>query len=197
LWLRSLESRITIGPIQLVSDVLQQCEALMLQGRVQFLLCHSHDHSPMRLDSVHHPSAVVGSDLLMPVSVPGLDGKPKFALIARANQRVAVLAYSAESGIGRIVRALRGAALEEIQADVVFTAHLASVLKTMALDGRGVAWLPKTLIGEDLASGRLVAVGEESWSIAVDIRLFRQEATMHPAAEKFWRTIVAPRMDTA
>jgi len=131
------------------------------------------------------------------VSVPGLDGKPKFALIARANQRVAVLAYSAESGIGRIVRALRGAALEEIQADVVFTAHLASVLKTMALDGRGVAWLPKTLIGEDLASGRLVAVGEESWSIAVDIRLFRQEATMHPAAEKFWRTIVAPRMDTA
>jgi LysR family transcriptional regulator, hypochlorite-specific transcription factor HypT len=196
LWLRSLESRISIGPIQLVSDVLQQCEALMLQGRVQFLLCHSHDHSPMRLGSVHHPSAVVGSDLLMPVSVPDLDGKPKFALIASANRRVAVLAYSAESGIGRIVRALRGAALEEIHADVVFTAHLASVLKTMALDGRGVAWLPKTLIGEDLASGRLVAVGDASWSIAVDIRLFRQEATMHPAAEKFWRTIVAPRMDT-
>src|SRR5215207_5730769 len=27
-WLRGLESRITIGPIQLVSDVLQHCEAL-------------------------------------------------------------------------------------------------------------------------------------------------------------------------
>src|SRR4051794_36924221 len=34
-WLRGLESRIAIGPIQLVSDVLQHCEALMLQGRVQ------------------------------------------------------------------------------------------------------------------------------------------------------------------
>ena len=95
------------------------------------------------------------------------------------------------------MRALRGAALEEIHADVVFTAHLASVLKTMALDGRGVAWLPKTLIGEDLANGRLVPVGEESWSIAVEIRLFRQEATMHPAAEKFWRTNVAPQGATA
>jgi DNA-binding transcriptional LysR family regulator len=103
-----------------------------------------------------------------------------------------VLAYSAESGIGRIVRALCGAALEEIHAEVVFTAHLASVLKTMALDSRGVAWLPKTLIGEDLANGRLVPVGEESWSIAVDIRLFRQETTMHPAAETFWRTVFAP-----
>jgi len=98
---------------------------------------------------------------------------------------------------GKALYAVDEAVWEEIQADVVFTAHLASVLKTMALDGRGVAGLPKTLIGEDLASGRLVAVGEESWSIAVDIRLFRQEATMHPAAEKFWRTIVAPRMDTA
>ena len=29
-WLRSLESRTPVGPIQLVSDVLQQCEALMM-----------------------------------------------------------------------------------------------------------------------------------------------------------------------
>ena len=196
-WLRSLESRIAIGPIQLVSDVLQHCEALMLQGRVQFLLCHSHDQAPMRLDSGHHPSAVVGSDLLIPVSAPDFEGRPKFVLNGGQNRRVAVLAYSAESGIGRIVRALRGVALEAIHSEVVFTAHLASVLKTMALDGRGVAWLPKTLIGDDLAGGRLVELGDESWSIAVDIRLFRREAAMHPAAERFWRTIVAPRVDTA
>src|SRR4029079_865244 len=125
------------------------------------------------------------------------DRKPKFVLNARTNQRVAVLAYSAESGIGRIVRALRGAALEEIHADVVFTAHLASVLKTMALDGRGVAWLPKTLIGEDLASGRLVAVADESWSINVSIRLFRQKSSMHPAAEGLWRTVLESQTPTS
>jgi DNA-binding transcriptional LysR family regulator len=184
-WLRSLESRIAVGPIQLVSDVMQRCEELMVQGRVQFLLCHSHAQPPMQLDSAHYRSAVVGSDVLIPVSAPE-GGTPKFAL--NGGDRVPVLAYSAESGIGRIVRALRGTALEEIRADVVFTAHAASVLKTMAVDGRGVAWLPKTLIGEDLAAGRLVAAGDDSWSIAVDIRLFRQQSTMHPAAEKFWRS---------
>ncbi|MFO1324465.1 MAG: LysR family transcriptional regulator [Burkholderiales bacterium] len=196
-WLRSLESRIAIGPIRLVSDVMQHCEALMLQGRVQFLLCHAHVQEPMSLDSAHYRSAVVGADVLIPVSAPDAGGKPKYVLNARGSVRVAVLAYSAESGIGRIVRAVRGAALEAIHADVVFTAHLASVLKTMALDGRGVAWLPKTLIGDELASGRLVATGDESWSIAVDIRLFRQEATMHPAAERFWRTIVSTKADAA
>jgi DNA-binding transcriptional LysR family regulator len=195
-WLRGLESRIAVGPIQLVSDVFQHCEALMLAGRVQFLLCHSHDQAPMGLDLVHHPSKVVGADALIPVSAPDSSGRPRFGLSAGTGGRVAVLAYSAESGIGRIVRALRGAALEEIHAEVVFTAHLASVLKTMALDGRGVAWLPKTLIGDDLASGRLVAVADESWSINVSIRLFRQKATMHPAAEGLWRTVLESQADT-
>jgi LysR family transcriptional regulator, hypochlorite-specific transcription factor HypT len=192
-WLRSLESRMTMGPIQLVSDVMQQCEALMLQGRVQFLLCHSHDQVPIRLDSMNYRSAVVGSDALIPVSAPNADGKPKFALGTRDGPRVPVLAYSTESGIGRIVRTLRGAALEEIHAEFVFTAHLASVLKTIALDGRGVAWLPKTLIDDELASGRLIAAGDETWCIAVDIRVFRQQATAHPTAERFWRTIVTPQ----
>lgn len=191
-WLRSLESRIAIGPVQLVSDVLQQCEALMAQGRVQFLLCHSHDQAPMHLDSGHHRSAVVGRDTLVPVSAPDADGRPKFALGPQAGRRVKVLAYSAESGIGRIVRTLRGPALEEIRADVALTAHLASVLRTMALDGRGVAWLPKTLVGDDLASGRLVVTGGKQWPIVVDIRLVRRQAAMHPAAEKFWRAVVAP-----
>ena len=163
----------------------------MAQGRVQFLLCHSHDQVPMHPDSVHYRSAVVGSDVLIPVSAPDPDGKPKAELNAYADRRVAVLAYSAESGIGRILRALRGVALEAIRAEVVFTAHLASVLRTMALDGRGIAWLPRTLIADDLVAGRLVAVGNESWSIAMDIRLLRQQSKMHPAAERFWRTVVA------
>lgn len=186
-WLRGLESRMPMGPVQLASDVLQQCEALLAQGRVQFLLCHAHDRVPLHLDRVDYRSAVVGADELIPVSAAGKGGAPRFALDAR----VPVLAYSVESGIGRLVRAMRGPALETIHADVVFTAHLASVLRTMALDGRGVAWLPRTLIADDLASGRLVAVGDDAWRIAVDIRLFRQQAAMHPAAEKFWRAVVA------
>ncbi len=192
-WLRGLESRVPMGPVQLASDVLQQCEALIVQGRVQFVLCHAHDQVPMQIDNAHYRSAVVGRDELLPVSAPAGSGKARFALVGGGTRRVPVLDYSAESGIGRLVRALRGAALEAIRAEVVFTAHLASVLRTMALDGRGVAWLPRTLIADDLAAGRLLVVDDAAWSIPVDIRLFRQRATLHPAAEKFWRAVVSER----
>jgi len=195
-WLRSLESRTTVGPVQLVSDVLQQCESLMLQGRVQFLLCHWHELVAGRLDPAAYRSVTVGSDVLVPVSAPAKDGRPRHALSSGTSgtKGVPILAYSAESGIGRLVRTLRGAALEKANAEPVFTAHLASVLKTMALDGRGIAWLPASLIRDELDAGRLVEAGGAQWKVEVEIRLFRSHATLPRAAEAFWRAAAdAPR----
>lgn len=187
-WLRGLEAGSPMGSIQLVSDVMQQCEALMLQGRVQFLLCHWHAQVPGRLDAASHRSVSVGGDTLVPVSSPGKSGKPRH-LLSASGKRAPVLAYSSESGLGRIVRALHSDTLETSRNGPVFTAHLASVLKTMALDGRGVAWLPLSLIGEELATGRLVAAGGAEWAIELDIRLFRSSVALPPAAENFWREV--------
>ncbi len=189
-WLRSLEARTSIGPIQLVSDVLQQCEALALQGRVQFLLCHAHARVPGRLDAAAYPSVIVGSDALIAVSAADSAGKPRHRLGARPDKaRVPVLGYSTESGIGRILRLLHGAALEEAGAEAVFTAHLASVLKTMALDGRGLAWLPRSLIAAELDAGKLVEAADARWQVALEIRLFRSPAAVSRAAEVFWRAV--------
>ncbi|HEX2012783.1 MAG TPA: LysR substrate-binding domain-containing protein [Roseateles sp.] len=186
-WLRGLESRMTVGPIQLVSDVMQQCEALLSQGRVQFLLCHAHEQVPARLDPNAYRSMVVGRDELIPVSAPDAAGRPRHALDGAA--KVPLLAYSAESGIGRLLRALRGPMLESVNAQPQLTAHLASVLKTMVLDGRGLAWLPRSLIAEELASGRLLLAGDAPWALPVEIRLYRQQEALAPAAENFWRAV--------
>jgi DNA-binding transcriptional LysR family regulator len=188
-WLRSLESHTTVGPIQLVSDVLQQCEAMMLQGRVHFLLCHWHEQVPGRLDPATYRSVKVGSDRLVPVAAADEAGLARHRLSAGGKERVPILAYSAESGIGRIVRALRGAALEKANTELVFTAHLASVLKTMVLGGRGVAWLPVSLVGDELNSGRLIEEEGPEWRVDVDIRLFRSPAVLPRAAETFWRAV--------
>ena len=190
-WLRGLESRLAEGPgpVQLISDVMQQCEALMQQGRVQFLLCHGHDQVPNRLDPALHRWAVVGHDALLPVSAPDASGRPRHSLDNASGKPVPLLEYSAESGIGRLVRALRGNALANAHTQASMTAHLASVLKTMALDGRGVAWLPRSLIADELAAGRLVAAGGEQWAIEVEIRLFRPQSPLPRAAERFWEVV--------
>lgn len=176
-WLRGLEARIPLGPVQLVSDMLQPCETLMLQGRAQFLLCHAHPQVPGRLDRAGFRSHVVGHDALLPVCAPTL---------GRAG-RVTVLDYSAESGLGRLTRALRAAADSAVEFDVVFTAHLATVLRTMALQGRGVAWLPRSLIAADLDGGGLVTMTGLGEPLRLEVRLYRRDEVEPAAAEAFWR----------
>ncbi len=187
-WLRSLESTTTLGPVELMSDVLARCEAQMQQGKVHFLLSHAHPKMRGSLDSQDYLSARIGGDQLVAVSKPDAQGQPQHWLGKQAFTAIPVLAYTEESGLGRIVRSVLGRRLESASTQVVFTAHLASVLRSMAMDGRGIAWLPCSLVEEDLASGRLVAAADGDWHIDLEIRLYRSREVVSRAADAFWTT---------
>jgi DNA-binding transcriptional LysR family regulator len=190
-WLRGLEAKTTIGPLELVSDVLQRCETLMLQSKVQFVLSHAHPQARGPLDEDTYVSARIGQDRLIPVSSPGKQGMPRHPLVGRAADDVPVLQYTAESGLGRIVRAVVGRRLDAIPVSVAFTAHLASVLRTMVLDGRGIAWLPETLVEEDITAGPHVAAAAGDWWIPREIRLYRDPRPAGSAAETFWSAVTS------
>jgi DNA-binding transcriptional LysR family regulator len=170
-WLQALEAHTQRGPVRLVSDVLERCEALLAQHQVQFVIAHA-PAAQGQQDAA--PSIAIGADLLLPVQAPG------------APER-ALLGFSDESGLGRIVRQTLGPELASAGFQPVFTAHLASVLKTMALDGRGLAWLPRSLVGEELQAGRLQIAGPPHWRIPVEIRLYRDPQALGAHAENFWR----------
>ena len=193
-WLHRLESRTRLGPVRLLSDVLAHCETLLLQSQVQFVLAHTHALAPGKLQAGGFASVQIGSDVLLPVSAPdmkGAKGQALHKLSGAKNKLVQVLGYSPESGMGGILQEVCGPALEKLPLRVSFTAQLASVLRTMALDGRGMAWLPETLVGEDLAQGRLVPAASDDWRVVLEVRLFRDRAAMGPAAEAFWEAASA------
>ena len=173
-WLQRLAPHGSQGPIRLVSDVLQRCEALLAQHEVQFLIAHAPAGGRSALDVAGVPAIAIGADLLLPLRAPAA---PAHAL----------LGFSDESGLGRIVRQALGGELAAAGLQPVFTAHLASVLKSMALEGRGLAWLPESLVREEIAGGRLQVAGPAHWRIAVEIRLYRDPARLSAHAEGFWR----------
>lgn len=191
-WLGSVESRLSTGPIQTVSDSSHACEDLLLQRRVQFVLCHGHVGAPGRLDEAQYPVQRLSEDVLVPVSAPGARGVPLHALGTAAAP--AVLAYSEASGLGRIMQAMQDKDRQfgkdfATSLSVVFTAHHAALLRTMAIEGRGLAWLPMSLVADDLRSGALVDAGAGGWRVPVDIRLYRQQAPMATVAEALWALV--------
>ena len=186
-WLRGLESKLTLGPIALTSDVLARCEAQMHEGKVHFVLAHAHSRVPGSLDGEAYLSAVIGTDRLVPVSKATASGEALHRIDKKTlKDGVPVLAYTEESGMGRVVRAVLGQRLEAMGAHTVFTAHLASVLRSMALDGRGIAWLPQTLVVDDLAAGRLGAAADADFCVDLEIRLYRARSAVGPTTKQFW-----------
>lgn len=185
-WLRGLESRLSVGPVQLVSDVMPRCEALLQASKVHFVLSHAHPGTPGVLEAAGYPSLTVGRDTLVPVSAADAQGH---ALHTLASVSAPLLAYSAESGLGHLLQQVMGERIAALHLPVVFTAHLASVLKTMALDGRGIAWLPETLVAGELAQGRLLRAAPAVWDLVLDIRLFRDLRALGRAPEAFWAAV--------
>ncbi|RZJ00882.1 MAG: LysR family transcriptional regulator [Brevundimonas sp.] len=185
-WMRDLELGGVLGPLRLVSDSMQACEDLMLQGNAQFLLCHGHELLQTRFAPASFRALTVGHDALVPFSAPSPAGGPMWSLDAQA-ESTPYLAYSPESGLGRILEATAFAAFDGPVLEKRMTSHLAATLMSMARDGRGVCWLPNDLAKDDVAAGRLIPASTSArWSIPIQVRLIRPAARQSAAAESFW-----------
>jgi DNA-binding transcriptional LysR family regulator len=166
----------------------------MLQRKAQFLLSHSHPHVPSKLDSLNFPSVRVGIEAIIPVCSMSANRTPLYSLNKVKQSHTPILAYSPESGLGRLIRTLLGNMIEHAKGEIILTAHLATVLKSMAIEGRGIAWLPKSLIEDDLKSGRLIEAGSADWCVDVDIRLFRSPEPEPLAAEVLWQAVCSAHL---
>jgi len=181
-WVRAAERSGPIEAIRLHSDNMRICEQMLLGGEVQFLLCHQHPDVPPPFPAESFYSKVVGHDVLI-----ALGAEPQ-ALNTPSGQAapLSLLGYTAESGLGRIVSARLRREPRPPSLQTVFSSHLAAVLLSMALEGKGFAWLPNTLAEPEMASGKLHRALEEHWDIPMEIRLFRPTMTLSDIAEDFW-----------
>jgi DNA-binding transcriptional LysR family regulator len=179
-WIRSIERGAPIEAIRLLSDSMMVCEQMLLHGEAQFLLCHQHPDVPPRFAADQFHSKAVGADVLIPLRARDV------AIFSEDNGPLEHLAYTAESGLGRIVGARLQGEQSPPSLNTVFSSHLAAVLLSMALQGKGIAWLPRTLAEPEITNGKLVRALDERWDIPVEIRLFRPNAALSDFAEDFW-----------
>jgi DNA-binding transcriptional LysR family regulator len=179
-WLRALEaSAPMMMTIQLTADNMVACEKLMVEGHVQFLLCHDHPAAATRLTRDTFKSIELGQDILLPVAAPSLAAKNPVL-------KDHYLAFTSESGMGRILAAAWAETGKTVPPKPAFSSHLASVLAAMAREGRGIAWSPLSLVADDLEAGRLVRVASEEDDVPIAIHLYRPKARQTPAAEALW-----------
>jgi len=168
---------------------MEACEQIMSRGDAEFMLCHYHRDAMPRLEASQFTSVVVGRDVLLPLCAPLEDGTPRWPLPGDPLSRSPLLSYRPQSGLGRIVAAVLERNWPTLSLQKMLTAQLAATLLTMVRQGDGIAWLPQTLAHDDIAAARLVDPGHSSYSIEVEIRLFRPLRRQAPTAEAFWKSV--------
>jgi LysR family transcriptional regulator, hypochlorite-specific transcription factor HypT len=164
---------------------------MMQHGDCQFMLCHTHPSVDVGLDARQFTSCRVGADRLLPVSRPDAAGEPLDSLDAAGEGSRRYLAYAETSAIGRAVEHMLGQSPRHMHLEKVFVSRLAAVLKSMVLDGRGLAWLPESHVAPELANGQLVRAGSAEWDLEVEITIFRPRDHLPAAAESFWAIVLA------
>jgi len=177
-WFRDIEAQIGRIGSRLLPDDFHSCLQAIVEGSYDFLLTFHHSNVPILLEPELYPHLVVGADSFVAVRSPTLtDG-------ADGTAPLPLLSYASNSFLGRVATFAQAQA----GAPSVHVAHtnenaMAEALKFMALEGHGLAWLPRSLVARELEEASLVMVGPE---IPLEIRLYRSARRTRPVVERVW-----------
>lgn len=178
-WLSDLREKLDHLCSRILPENYALCIQALVDGGYDFLLTFHHPSIPVPLDAVRFPCITVGHDHLVAVtSVDQVDVRDKAG-------RLPLLQYSRGSFLGLLTSLAQG----QPGAPETYIAHvnensMAEAMKFMALEGHGVAWLPRSLVEAEIDTGRLLVVAPE---LPMEIRLYRNGARVRAIVEKVWR----------
>lgn len=175
-WLMQLQG--LVGPVasRVMPENFSHCITALTEGGYDFFLTYHHPGVEIPLGR-GFPHLVVGKDSLAAVARPGWpeawtrDGMP-------------LMQYSRGSFLGTLAQIAQA----QPGAPRVYVAHIneasmAEAMKSMALEGHGVVWLPRRMVAADIAAGRLEVVAPE---LPMEIRLYRNAARTRALSARVW-----------
>lgn len=154
----------------------------LVDGHSDFLLTYQHAHVPMLLGP-EFEHLTLGRENIVPVSAPDERGAARHAI----EPGFLHASYQKSSFFGQLIA---GALADRLPPDTcVHVGSMSVGLKAMAMAGCGLAWVPESLVKDELATGVLVRAGGPEWDIAVEIRLYRSRDNGRAIVRRIWELL--------
>ncbi|OYD25620.1 LysR family transcriptional regulator [Oceanimonas baumannii] len=182
-WLHRLRPALGEGLVRLNTGHYHEAMEQFVAGAVDFLLCFADAGDAEALQRPDVDRLQVGQDRLALVSVTCEQGKPRFQL--DDNQPLPLLLYPKDAFLGALVQRECLPSLGERPWLPVCENALGEGLKAQLLQGEGVAFLPESLVRDELATGRVVVL-EGARTLELNIDLCRLGEPRSELAERFW-----------
>ena len=122
---------------------------------------------------------------LYPICATNEFGAPLFDIY---QPQVPLLNYTSASYMGRLVNR-RLSESGTISSKTLFMSSMSELLKNMALNGHGIAWLPIYSVVDELKEKKLVCLDTPELTIPIQAYIYRMDTRLNKTAEDFWRIL--------
>jgi len=188
-WLKTLTThfgdvRARVTPTNVHDSIL-----MLVNGNCELMFAYHHPQLPLHLDPSRYQPLTVGVDTLVPVCIPNQRSGPAFRLPGTPARPLPLISYTETTYFGRCQALLISQSKISPHLRTHYESDMAEVLKKFALEGEGVAWLPKSSIRHELDSGALVIAGGAGWQLDVELLVYRDTHNQNAFLETLWRYI--------
>lgn len=191
-WLSELQT--AFGEIRSRLLALNVHDAVMslVEGGSDLLLCYHHPNQPLLLDPAQYDMIRMGSETVRAYARCNKNGEAEFNLPGSAEHPLPFLNYANNAYLGRMVDQILNDTATPLHLDKCYETDMAEGLKMMAMEGRGVAFLPESAVVNELKQKQLVRAdrGLNAWQVTMEIRLYRERPSVHkagkPVVSRLW-----------
>lgn len=199
-WVETVESHLDDSLIRLDTVDLHDAVESFLSGGSDFLLCYA---SAERFHQLQHDdveSLCVGRDELIAVSAVSkahTSGEHRSLHDCSSGGELKLLSHPPQSFFGQLIsRELLPQLPKEIELVHRYQSALSEGLKALALRGQGVAYLPRSIVQQELDNGSLVELTGAFKSLSLEIHLCRLKHQESTSANRLWQYLLEQQPST-
>ncbi len=190
-WLMDLRQSFGAVKTRLTALNVHDAVLRMTEGGCDLLIAYHHPSQPLPLSAERYEMLHLANETLAPYAKAGPDGQPLFHLPGRPGARVPFLGYASGAYMARLVEFIVSRAGQALALDPIYETDMAEGLKAMALEGHGLAFLPRSSVRKELMAHRLVAAAPDgTLALTMAVRIYRErpESARHvkPGVQALW-----------
>ncbi|MEN3366851.1 MAG: LysR family transcriptional regulator, hypochlorite-specific transcription factor HypT [Burkholderiales bacterium] len=202
-WMTALEADFGRINTRLMALNVHDAVMTMVEGGCDLLLCYHHPRQPVQLDASRYDMITLGSEALRAYARCDKAGLPEMTLPGSTKSPLPFLSYTSNAYLGRMVELILADAKRPLYLEKCYETDMAEGLKMMALEGRGVVFLPESAVVREVKQKQLARAdgGQSEWEVNMEIRLYRERPTAQrpgkPIVARLWDYLVQRRQNAA
>lgn len=191
-WLRQLEPLTGHFTTHIITQNFHDMVHDLDEGEIDLVLQYNHSDVPMLFETLRFQTLVLAQEPMVLVSATDRDGQPLHdPFNSPFNQNpIAYMGYSRDGYFAEVEKLFFKARDKDgLILQRMGESPTSEVLKRLAITYGAMTLLPLNCAQEELDKGELTVIGDESWQVQLDIRLYRSRDSRRPAVRKIWEAL--------